>query len=72
MEGVLSDIAAVLKLKYGAVTSHTGLQHDFLGIHWDFITPGEVTLSMKDCVNDILKKSVVVTFSITVIIALCS
>ena len=32
-EGVLFDIAAALKLKYGAVTSHTGLHNGFLGIH---------------------------------------
>jgi hypothetical protein len=55
-EGVLSDIAAALKLEYGAVDSRTELQHDFLGIHRDFITPGEATLSMKGYINDILKK----------------
>ena len=64
-EVVLSDIAAALKVKYGAVTSRSGLQHDFLGIHWDFITPGEVTLSMKGYVNDILKKYTVVKRSKT-------
>ena len=50
---VLTTIADALKLKYGAVTSHTGLQHDFLGIH---SISGEVSLSMKGYLKDIMRK----------------
>ena len=53
---VLTTIAEALKLKYGAVTSHTGLQHDFLGINWDFSISGEVSLSMKGYLKDIMRK----------------
>ena len=35
-EHVLTTISNTLKTKYGAVTMTTGLEHDFLGIHWDF------------------------------------
>ena len=53
---ILTSIADALKTKYGTVTSHLGLQHDFLGVHWDFTIPMEVSLSMKGHRKDILSK----------------
>jgi hypothetical protein len=32
----LISIADALKAKCGTVTSHIVLEHDFLGMHWDF------------------------------------
>ena len=52
----LQAIADTLKRKYEAVTYNTGLEHDFLGIHWDFIIPGQASLSMDGYINDIISK----------------
>jgi Reverse transcriptase (RNA-dependent DNA polymerase) len=55
-EHVLTSIATTLKQKYSAVTSNMGLEHNFLGIHWDFRVPGQATLSMDGYIKDIIKK----------------
>jgi hypothetical protein len=55
-EDSLKAVAEVLKAKYDAVTSQLGVEHDFLGIHWDFSTTGQATLSMEGYVNDIITK----------------
>jgi Reverse transcriptase (RNA-dependent DNA polymerase) len=55
-EDRLNSVADVLRKKYDAVTFKTGTQHDFLGIHWDFSTLGEVSLSMEGYINDIISK----------------
>jgi Reverse transcriptase (RNA-dependent DNA polymerase) len=55
-EDRLKFVAEVLRNKYDAVTFKTGTQHDFLGIHWDFSTPGQVSLSMEGYINDIISK----------------
>ena len=52
----LQAIAETLQSKYDAVTYRTGLQHDFLGIHWDFTNPGQASLSMDGYVDDIISK----------------
>lgn len=52
----LQTIAETLKSRYDAVTYKTGLQHDFLGIHWDFTVAGQVSLSMDGYINDIIRK----------------
>ena len=54
-EHVLTSIATTLKKKYGAVTSNMGLEHNFLGIHWDFRVPGQATLSMDGYIRDIIR-----------------
>ena len=60
-EHVLTSIATTLKKKYGAVTSNMGLEHNFLGIHWDFSVPGQATLSMDGYIRDIIRKYNVTT-----------
>ena len=55
-EEMLTSIADTLKKKYGGVTANTGLEHNFLGIHWDFRVHGQVTLSMDGYVKDIIRK----------------
>jgi Reverse transcriptase (RNA-dependent DNA polymerase) len=50
-ELVLTSIATTLKKKYGAVAINMGLEHNFLGIHWDFRVPGQATLSMDGCIH---------------------
>ena len=55
-EHVLTTISDTLKAKYGAVTHTIGLEHNFLGIRWDFRTVGQVTLSMDGYVRDIVSK----------------
>ena len=52
----VNAVADTLRNKYGGVTFYVGLQHDYLGIHWDFSVPGEVTLSMDGYIKNILKK----------------
>ena len=55
-QGALDAVADALKSKYGGVTVKRGLEHDFLGIHWDFHIPGEVSLSMEGYVKEIISK----------------
>jgi hypothetical protein len=55
-ESALTSISDTLKARYGAVTNTTGLEHNFLGIHWDFRVPGQVSLSMDGYVKDIMSK----------------
>jgi Reverse transcriptase (RNA-dependent DNA polymerase) len=55
-EKVLFNISDNLRSKYEAVTIRLGVQHNFLGIQWDFEVPGEVKLSMKGYVSDIITK----------------
>jgi Reverse transcriptase (RNA-dependent DNA polymerase) len=55
-EKVLVNISDTLRTKYEAVTTRLGVQHNFLGIQWDFEVPGEVKLSMKGYVSDIITK----------------
>lgn len=55
-EDTLQTIADELGVKYPTVTVKTGLQHDFLGIHWDFGTKGQASLSMEGYVKDIISK----------------
>jgi Reverse transcriptase (RNA-dependent DNA polymerase) len=55
-DAVLDDIDAKLRSKYGGVTSNKRLVHEYLGIKWDFSTPGQVTLSMEGYINDIFAK----------------
>lgn len=52
----LQKIADALGAKYPTVTVKTGLQHDFLGIHWDFSTKGQAALSMEGYVKDVISK----------------
>jgi Reverse transcriptase (RNA-dependent DNA polymerase) len=55
-EHVLTSIATTLKKIYGAVTNTMGLEHNFLGIHWDFRVPGQVKLSMDGYIKDIIRR----------------
>ena len=55
-DSVLDDIDAKLRSKYGGVTSKKGLLHEYLGIKWDFSTPGQVSLSMEGYINDVFAK----------------
>jgi Reverse transcriptase (RNA-dependent DNA polymerase) len=55
-KSVLTAISDTLKERYGAVTNTTGLEHNFLGIHWDFRVPGQASLSMDGYVKDIMSK----------------
>jgi Reverse transcriptase (RNA-dependent DNA polymerase) len=55
-DAVLDDIDAKLRSKYGGVTSKKELVHEYLGIKWDFSTPGQVSLSMEGYINDIFAK----------------
>lgn len=43
----LQEVASTLKRKYGGVTTNEGPTHDYLGIHWDFSAPGQVSLAMN-------------------------
>ena len=52
----LDKLAAALKNKYGEVTHRSGKEHDYLGIRWDFRTPGQVSLSMEGYAKDLLRK----------------
>ena len=52
----LDTTAEALKSKYGQVTSKTGLEHDYLGIRWDFRVQGQATLSMEGYVKDVIRK----------------
>ena len=52
----LTSITEALKIEYGTVTSHIGLEHDFLGIHWDFRKSGAVSLSMNGYVKEIMSR----------------
>ena len=52
----LDMVANALRDRYGGVTVKTGQVHDFLGINWDFRTPGEVSLSMEGYISNILNK----------------
>ena len=52
-ESVLDEIDRTLRKKYGGVT-YLSQVHEYLGIRWDFNKPGEVTLSMKGYINDLL------------------
>ena len=60
LKDVLLSIADVLRQKYKEVTVKEGNQHNFLGIHWNFETSGQVVLSMKGYVDNILQKYTVV------------
>ena len=52
----LQEVAAVLRNKYGGITTTEGYTHDYLGIRWDFSVPLQVSLSMEGYINDLLKK----------------
>ena len=52
----LQEVATTLKAKYGGVATNEGLTHDYLGIHWDFSEPGQVSLAMNGYVQDVLTK----------------
>jgi hypothetical protein len=52
----LSTIASTLKSQYDAVTYTIGFEHDFLGIHWDFTTEGQVSLLMDGYIDDVIRK----------------
>ncbi len=52
----LELVANALRERYGGVTVRSGQEHNFLGINWDFRTPGEVSLSMEGYVSNILNK----------------
>jgi hypothetical protein len=52
----LETIANILRAKYDAVTYKLGAHHDFLGIHWDFSTPGQANLTMEGYISDIISK----------------
>ena len=41
------------------------LHHDYLGLHWDFTIAGQVSLSMKDYLEDIVSKYIVIEKSKT-------
>ena len=51
----LQEVATTLKT-YGGVTTNEGLTHDYLGIHWDFSEPGQVSLAMNGYIQDVLTK----------------
>jgi hypothetical protein len=53
---VLENISNKFICKYEAVTSQVSIQHNFLGIDWDFSVLGDVTQSMKGFVNNIIIK----------------
>ena len=55
-QSVLTSIADALREKYTDITVKFGKDHDFLGIHWNFGVPGQVTLSMSGYVENILNK----------------
>jgi hypothetical protein len=52
----LTEVADMLKKKYGGITTTEGRVHDYLGIRWDFTVPRQVTLSMEGYVKDLLLK----------------
>ena len=56
-EDTLQTIADELGAKCPTVTVKTGLQHDFLGIHWDFGTQGQAYIKdIYACVQDVISK----------------
>lgn len=65
VEKELYNVAEKLKNTYGGVTYNVGLQHDYLGMHWDFSISGEVTISMEGYVANILKKYNVIKYAKT-------
>ena len=64
-ERTLKAIADSLKSKYGGITSATGAEHNFLGIHWGFRIAEQVSLSMDGYVKDIMCKYKVTKTCIT-------
>ena len=56
VEQELYNVAEKLKNAYGGVTYNIGVQHDYLGMHWDFSISGQVTFSMEGYIANILKK----------------
>ena len=55
-QSVLDAVAEALRVRYGGLILKTCKEHDFLGIHWDFRAPGEVSMSMDGCVSNIVSK----------------
>ena len=47
------------------MTSHFGLHHDYLGIHWDLATAGQISLSMTGYLKDIVSEYYVIMKSKT-------
>ena len=65
VEKELYNVAEKLKSTYGGVTYNVGIQHDYLGMHWDFSISGEITLSMAGYIANILKKYNVIKYAKT-------
>jgi hypothetical protein len=57
---VVDDMVDVLKKEFGQVSDLTirrGKVHDYLGIKFDFSTPGKVIMSMHDYVSELLEET---------------
>ena len=50
----LDSVAASLRKKYGEIAEHRGITLDFLGMTFDFTTKGEVRVTMKRLVDEII------------------
>ena len=53
--GESKDLYAYLESKFGKVTLHEGVKHNYLGMTFDFSTAGRVTISMLGYENDLVR-----------------
>lgn len=51
----INDIISRIKTIYGQnLTEHIGLTHDYLGMHFDYSTPGQVEISMDKYIANVI------------------
>lgn len=55
-DGPLDEIAGQLRARFGEITEHTGLLHNYLGMQFDFSEVGRVNITMSGYVDKMLIK----------------
>jgi hypothetical protein len=53
-EAPITELTTLLKDRFHSITVRTGKVHSYLGMQWDFSTVGEVVVTMKKYVEDLL------------------
>jgi hypothetical protein len=54
---MIEDLERYLRERFKEITVHDGYIHSYLGMTWDFGVPGEVKVTMKGYVEEVLKVS---------------
>ena len=54
-ESVLKAVEGFLRSKYGKVTANYGKHHEYLGMAFDFSTPGQVDISQLGLINNLIE-----------------